>query len=64
VDLCFSEDFSLAIFGIKSDEGCRYVLQIKILLHIKNSSLISICIERDLVNGLMLSSLHWKHDVT
>jgi hypothetical protein len=64
VDLCFSEDFSLAIFGIKSDEGCRYVLQIKIRLHIKNSSLISIYIERDLVNGLMLSSLHWKHDAT
>jgi hypothetical protein len=64
MDLCFSEDFSLAIFGIKSDEGCRYVLQIKILLHIKNSSLISICVERALVNGLMLSWLHWKHDVT
>jgi hypothetical protein len=64
VDLCFSEDFSLAIFGIKSDEGCRYVLQIKIMLHIKNSSLISICVERALVNGLMLSWLHWKHDVT
>ena len=64
VDLCFSEDFSLAIFGIKSDEGCRYVLQIKIMLHIKNSSLISICIERALVNGLMLSWIHCKNDVT
>ena len=64
VDLCFSEYFSLAIFGIKSDEGCRYVLKIKILLHIKNSSMISIHVERALVNGLMLSWLHWKHDVT
>jgi hypothetical protein len=64
MELCFQEDFSLAIFGIKSNDGCSYVSQIKILLHIMNSSLISIYVERALVNGLMLSWLHWKHDVT
>jgi hypothetical protein len=60
----FSEDFSLAIFGIKADDDCKYMLQVEILLQVMNSSLISICVERDLVNGLMMSWLHWKHDVT
>ena len=64
MELCFSKYFSLVVFGIKSDDGCRYVLQIKFMLHIMNSSLISNCVERDLVNGLMLSWIHWKHDVT
>jgi hypothetical protein len=60
----FSEDFSLAIFRIKADDDCKYMLQIEILLQIMNSSMIYIYIERSLVNGLMLSWLHWKHDFT
>ena len=64
MESCFSEDFSLVTFGIKLDDGYKYVLQIKFLLHIMNASLISICTQKYFVIGSMLSWLHWKHDVT
>jgi hypothetical protein len=59
----FSEDFSLAIFGIKEDGGCKYVLQVKILLHTMKFSLILFCMQ-GVFTGLMLSWFHWKHDFT
>ena len=58
MESCFSEDFSLVTFGIKSDHGYKYVL------HIMNASLISICTQKSFLIGSMLSWLHWKHDVT
>jgi hypothetical protein len=45
MESCFSEDFSLAKFRIKEDGGCKYVLQVKILLHIMKFSLILFCIQ-------------------
>ena len=41
----FSEDFSLAKFQIKEDGGYKYVLQVKILLHTMNFSLILFCMQ-------------------
>ena len=64
MESCFSEDFSLVTFGIKSDDVYKYVLQIKFMLHIMSASLSSICTQKDFVIGSMLSWFHWKDDVT
>jgi len=65
MESCFTEDFSLAIFGIRSEyDDYKYVLQVEILLQVMKFSLNFICMQRDFVIGSMLSWLHWKHDVT
>jgi hypothetical protein len=64
MELCFSEVFNFAIFGIKENDDCKYALQVEILLHDMKCSLKFICMQRILVISLMLSWLHWKHDVT
>jgi hypothetical protein len=60
----FSEVFSLAKFQIKEDGGCKYVLEVKILLHTMRFSLILFCIQGVVTVSWMLSWLHWKHDFT
>jgi hypothetical protein len=60
----FSEDFSLAIFRIKEDGGCKYVLKVKILLHTMKFSLILFCMQGVFTVSWMLSWFHWKHDFT
>jgi hypothetical protein len=64
MELCSSEVFSGAIFGIKANDDCKYALQVEILLHDMKCSLKFICMQRDFVNSSMLSWLHWKYDVT
>jgi hypothetical protein len=64
MEMFFMEVFSCAIFRIKVDGDCKYVLQVEILLHIMKFPLNFICMQRILVISLMLSWLHWKHDVT
>jgi len=64
MESCFSEDFSLAKFRIKEDGGCKYVLQVKILLHIMKFSLIFTSMQEVFTVGWMLLWLHWKHDYT
>ena len=64
MELCFSEVFSSAIFGIKANDDFKYALQVEILLHNMKCSLKFICMQRDFVNSSMLSWLHWKYDVT
>ena len=63
MELCFSEVFSCAIFGIKENDDYKYSLQVEIMLHDMKCSLKSICMQRYFVNSPMLSWLHWKHDV-
>jgi hypothetical protein len=64
MDLCFSDVFGCAIFGTKANDDCKYALQVEILMHDMKYSLKFICMQRILVISLMLSWLHWKHDVT
>jgi hypothetical protein len=64
MDSCFSEVFSLAKFQIKEDGGCKYVLQVKMLLHTMKLSLILFCIQGVFTVSWMLSWFHWKHDFT
>jgi hypothetical protein len=64
MDSFFSEVFSLAKFQIKEDGGYKYVLHVKMVLHIMNFSLIFICMQGVFTVGWMLSWFHWKHDYT
>jgi hypothetical protein len=64
MELCSSEVFSCAIFGIKANDDCKYALQVEIMLHDMKCSLKFICMQRDFVNSSTLSWLHWKYDVT
>ena len=64
MEMIFMEVFICAIFGIKVDGDCKYVLQVEILLHIMKFPLNFIFMQRILVISLMLSWLDWKHDVT
>ena len=64
MDSCFSEVFSLAKFQIKEDGDCKYVLQVKILLHTMKFSLILFCMQGVFTVSWMLSWFHWKHDFT
>ena len=56
----FSEDFSISIFRIKEDGGCKYVLKVKILLHTMKFSLILFCMQGVFTVNWMLSWFHWK----
>jgi len=60
----FLEVFSLAKFQIKEDGGCKYVLQVKIVLHTMKFSLILFCMQGFFIVSWMLSWFHWKHDFT
>jgi hypothetical protein len=64
MEMLFMKFFSCAIFGIEVDGDCKYVLQVEIMPHIMKFSLNFICMKKILVNSMMLSWLHWKHDVT
>jgi hypothetical protein len=64
MELCFSEVFSCAICGTKENDDCKNALQVEILLHDVKCSLKFISMQRIFLISLMLSWLHWKHDVT
>ena len=64
MDSCLLEVFSLAKIQIKEDGGCKYVLQVKILLYTIKFSLILLFMQGVFTVSWMLSWFHWKHDFT
>ena len=64
MELWFSENSILAEFGMKEHCGYKYSLQKNILLQMLTSYLISICMQKVIIVGWILSWLHWKYDYT